>query len=547
MKWIVNKKKCVAGVALAAAGVVTVSTVVLAMGPGGGGPGGPGGMGAMGDVEIGQSVISVKLTTPTTGSLSRDTEFIGTIEPAESVSVYPEVSAKVTAVYFSAGDTVQAGDLLFEMDDSDAQLSYEIAQASYNQQVISADTTLGSDYESRLISAKSQLESAQQNLNNARLQLKDYNDGYDDSLLSAEKRRDQAETAMKEAETAWENAKDDPDVSEEEKQELYNAFAEAEAEYSMYRNAVNELEDDDDSEARSLRNSYRNAQTSYQQALDNYNLVAGASLEDTQKATEASLKSAELSLEQSASQLDKYKVYAPIGGIIESSAVSEHEYASTQTAAFVIANREDNLSVTFNATADAATALSIGDTVTVSKGGNDYAATITSIETKADESSGLFPIEAQLQEIDGSLLSGVSVKVTAATAKAENAMLIDVDNVYYEDGQPYVFTYADGVAHRTDIETGMSTSEQIVVESGLEPDSQIITTWHPDLADGVSVQLAEGQAAPEAAGEAGSDPLPSGEDAPAPQAPEGAAPADPGEDTAKAESASEVQSNTEEE
>ena len=35
MKWIVNKKKCVAGVALAAAGVVTVSTVVLAMGPGG--------------------------------------------------------------------------------------------------------------------------------------------------------------------------------------------------------------------------------------------------------------------------------------------------------------------------------------------------------------------------------------------------------------------------------------------------------------------------------------------------------------------------------
>ena len=54
------------------------------------------------------------------------------------------------------------------------------------KQVISADTTLGSSYESRLISAKSQLESAQQNLNNARLQLKDYNDGYDDSLLSAE-------------------------------------------------------------------------------------------------------------------------------------------------------------------------------------------------------------------------------------------------------------------------------------------------------------------------------------------------------------------------
>ena len=450
-------------------------------------------MGDVGNVEIGESIISVKLTTPTTGSLSRETEFIGTIEPADSVSVYPELSAKVTAVYFEAGDTVQAGDLLFEMDDSDAQLSYEIAQASYEQQVISADTTLGSDYESRLISAKSQLDSAQQSLNNARLELKDYNDGYDDSLLNAEKRRDQAETDMNEAEKAYEAAKNDPETSDEELQDLLDEYTAAEQEYLMYRNAVNELEDDDDSEARSLRNSYRNAQTAYQEALDNYNLVAGESLEDTQKATEASLKSAELSLQQSASELDKYKVYAPISGIIESKSVNEHEYTSTQTAAFVIANREDNMSVTFNATADAATALSIGDTITVSKGGNDYTAIITSIETKADESSGLFPVEAQLQENDGSLLSGVSVKVTAATARVENALLIDVDNVYYEDGQPYVFTYSDGIAHRTDIETGMSTSDQIVVESGLDLDSQIITTWHPDLADGVSVQLAEGQ------------------------------------------------------
>ena len=189
--------------------------------------------------------------------------------------------------------------------------------------------------------------------------------------------------------------------------------------------------------------------------------------------------------------------YSPIDGVIEASSVNEHENASTQTAAFTISNK-NQMSVTFNATADAATALSIGDEVTVQKSGNDYTAIITSIDSKADEGTGLFPVEAQIQDDGGALLSGVTVKVSAATQRAENALLVPIDSVYYEDGQAYVFTYADGEAHRTDFETGMSNSETVVALSGLDENSRIITTWHPDLKDGAKVQLAEGQADPEA-------------------------------------------------
>lgn len=44
----------------------------------------------------------------------------------------------------------------------------------------------------------------------------------------------------------------------------------------------------------------------------------------------------------------------------------------------------------------------------------------------------------------------------------------------------------------------MSNSETVVALSGLDENSRIITTWHPDLKDGAKVQLAEGQADPEA-------------------------------------------------
>ena len=44
----------------------------------------------------------------------------------------------------------------------------------------------------------------------------------------------------------------------------------------------------------------------------------------------------------------------------------------------------------------------------------------------------------------------------------------------------------------------MTSSDEVGVESGLDMDSQIITTWHPDLKDGASVTLANGQTDPQA-------------------------------------------------
>ena len=478
--------------------IVLVSSVVFAAGPGGGGAGGPGGGpggrgGNMGAVEMSESVINVKLQTPEIGSLSRDTEFIGKIEPSETVNVYPEVSSKVTKIYVEAGDTVEAGQLLFEMDDSDAQLSYQQAQLSYESTQVSTSTNLGSSYDSRIISAESSLKNAQQSLNSARQNLRDYNDGYQDDLVRAESARDKAYEEYMAAQQAYDAIED---KQSEEGKAAWAALDEAEGKYTLARGDVVDLENDEDTEARSLRNAYRNAQNSYETALKNYQLATGLSYEDAEAAAEVQLKSANLTLEQRAKDLSKYKIYAPIGGVIESKNVSLYESPGMQSAAYTISNKE-MMSVSFNATADGAAALSLGDTITVTKGGKDYQATIFEIDTKANESTGLFPVKAQLEQVDGSILSGVTVKVTASTAKAEDAMLIPVDLIYYDEGQAYVYTYQDGKAVRTDIETGMSTSETTVVESGLTKDSLLITTWHPDLADGVSVNLAEGVTLPE--------------------------------------------------
>ena len=56
----------------------------------------------------------------------------------------------------------------------------------------------------------------------------------------------------------------------------------------------------------------------------------------------------------------------------------------------------------------------------------------------------------------GMLQTGLSVKVTATTGKAQQSLLLPQENIYYEDGEAYVYLNVDGTAVRTPIVTGRS-------------------------------------------------------------------------------------------
>lgn len=506
MEWNEKKRKLSVGAILVGVGAIAVTTVVMAAGGGpggGGGMGGPGG-GGMAAAEKSASIITVKLAAPTIGSLTRNTEFIGKIEAADAISVYPETNGKISKLYYEQGDYVEAGDLLMTLDTSDlefsmqkAEASYASAIASYESSVASANKTLGSDYTSKIISAENSLEQSENSYRSARLKYKQDVDSEDDNIDRLMEIKDNAETALDDALAAYNDARknsSDADFIEEKRQEYVNAR-------DIYNNAANAYSEalgDYDDETSALATTKNNAYKSLVQAQEQLELTMGDAYTEQKAVIEAQLKSAKLSLEASQlnleeaqRNLDKASVYAPVSGKIQTCDAKEYSMASTNSAAFTILN-DDTVQLTFNASSDGASALNVGDTLTVSRGGDTYEATITEIETEADANSGLFPIKASLPE-GANLLPGVTVKVSAATAKAENALLVPIDNVYYDGDQPYVFTYEDGKAVRKDLVTGMSDESTIVAEEGLQPSSLIITTWHPDLADGADVLLAEGQ------------------------------------------------------
>ena len=451
--------------------------------------------------------IRAETITPQVGDLELTTAFVGTVEPDELVSVYPKVSGTVLTTYFQVGDTVKKGDLLFEIDPTDIQLSVDVAQAQLMAAQAQMDQALGSTWDLQMAQLESQVKQAQQSYSQARQSLRDYNDGNEDDMdklweqLEDVKANREATEKLVEAKrqeiadlqaAGGAGSKDWADAQAEFSR-LNSTLTQLESTQSMLQANYNELDDDESATHSSLRSAVRNAQIVYDSATQIYELTKGEAHSDAIKVAQANLGSATASFNAQAQQLEYTKVYAPIDGVIEQCSVTEQGNASPASAAYTVSNKS-TITVTFYVPNSAVESMRIGDSVTVENGQRTYEGSLTEVGTMVDPQTGLFKVKAVVNCDDNSLLTGLSVKIDASTAKAQQAMLLPQEVVYYEDGQAYVYTAEDGAAVQTFIQVGISNEEMVEVVSGLSSDSQVISTWDPNLTDGAAVTLVEAAA-----------------------------------------------------
>lgn len=169
-----KKKKIIVGAAV----VIVLAAGAFVFLKGGskqaGGPGGKGGPG--GGMTQRAAITVVKASEPTTGDLSLTTGLTGTVEAADVVYIYAKASGDVTAVHVKAGDMVEQGQVLCEID---------------TEQVDSARNSMES--------AKVKLSEAESNLNRMKIL-------YDGGDLS-DQEYEQYTNSLKSAQLQYESAK----------------------------------------------------------------------------------------------------------------------------------------------------------------------------------------------------------------------------------------------------------------------------------------------------------------------------------------------------
>jgi len=407
--------------------------------------------------------IVVDTMTPVVGSIYVTGEFVGTVEPSQQVSVYPKASGEVLNTYYNVGDMVEKGAVLLQINSSTLQNTIAQTQASLSTSA-----------------AKAQL-----NLEMAEKDLENYysgvEEGYNSALLSAEATVESAEKKVELASsnlwsqrhtyTSAKNGETDTDYSDQELQALKDKISQLEIELESAQLSLEQAE-------ANLEAVKKQVQEKADSAVDS---VALAELN-------ADLTQQYLALEQLESQLSDYSVTAPISGVIEQREIDPYDMASTASAVYVISNK-DAMTVSFNVSETTLSYMRVGDTVTVDKNGNTCTGYITEVASMVDSSSGLFTIKATVETSSFELLSGSTVKIYATTQKVEDEMLVQIDSIYYEDGNPYVYVYENGTAVQRFVETGISDDSQIQILSGLSYSDQVISTWSSHLANGAEVVL----------------------------------------------------------
>lgn len=246
----------------------------------------------------------------------------------------------------------------------------------------------------------------------------------------------------------------------------------------------------------SARNSMESAQVNLAQAQNNLNrmqvLYQGGDLSAQEyEQYSNSVKTARLQYESAKMAYDRQVEYstvtAPIGGRIESCDVEVYDRVSQSGQLCVIAG-EGESRITFFVTQRMMTNIREGDEVEISKNGNIYKGQISEISSMVDEASGLFKVKARVENTE-EIAIGSTVKLSLVTERAEDAMLVPVDALYYSGGDGYVYQYQDGIAKMTPVEVGLYDSEYAQILSGLNGDELVVSTWSSNLYEGAKIRL----------------------------------------------------------
>ena len=232
-----------------------------------------------------------------------------------------------------------------------------------------------------------------------------------------------------------------------------------------------------------------NANLSRQRALFAAGDIASAVYEQA----DMQAKSARIQYEQAKLnydyQMEFSNITAPISGTVEQCDVEVHDNVAQQSMICVISGAGSK-AITFSVTEKVVDQMAVGDGVTIEKNGKEYQGSITEISSMIDAATGLFKIKASVENGDA-LPTGSAVSLYVVSDRADQAMSIPVDAIYYSGGDAYVYTYDNGVVHHLPVEVGIYDSERAQILSGIDSEALIITTWSSELLEGAQVQLAK--------------------------------------------------------
>ncbi len=452
------------------------------------------------------NAIEVVTARPETMDIENTMDFVGTLSAADSVNVMPKMSAEVSNIAVKPGDSVTAGQVLFTMSTEDLDNQMALSELALLAAQLNYEMTTG-------ITLPKNENSAYIAYDNARDSYDDAEDAYEDLVNNSDDHLEAMDLQIQAAKTNLENeavnlygagttsaqaiALAQKDLQDAITSGVDADIAAAQATYDKLKG----LQTIYDASVAS-KTSYQGSLTQANAVLDSsergydsakiaYESVSGEAREIQEDLAEIQLNQAQINYQSALDQLGNATVTAPIDGVVLSLSVSLGNAPAMNSAVAVIGS-PSSMELSFGVPVAYYTDVLTGSDIAVSAADQTSPGTISEITHMVQQGSGVFNVKAQTVNPGGTWLSGTSATVTLTTERAQNALAVPVDCVRFESGNPYVYINDGGFAKKVFITLGITDEQYYEILDGLSASDRVITTWHPNLTDGVELSDEQG-------------------------------------------------------
>ncbi|MBC7798732.1 MAG: efflux RND transporter periplasmic adaptor subunit, partial [Pyrinomonadaceae bacterium] len=383
-------------------------------------------------------------------------EATGTLASDAQTDVAPAVGGKIVQVNFDIGSYVQKGSVLVQLDDRDARIRLEQANAQVEQ-------------------ANAQVRQAQANVDQAiaslrqtqaRLNVKDgeiFNIETFSQVRSINAQLELAEKELRRAERLLETgdvARTIYDQRKSQRDALLGQLAEARSNAAVAVKAID-----------TARAQVETART----AVGNARAAVTAAQANTETARKA---------------ISDATVFAPISGFISERIADVGEFAATNTKVATIL-RTSVLRLRIDVPEQSIGKVAVGQSVSIQTSAypdRNFAGTIVRIAPSVNATSRVLSVEAEVENVSGLLKPGQFATVRITQSKPEPAIMLPASAVRADGENNKVFVIKDGVAEERQVQVGLLENNLIEIKQGVQENETVATSNLEKLGDGVLVR-----------------------------------------------------------
>lgn len=383
-------------------------------------------------------------------------EATGSLASDAQTDVAPTVGGKVVAVNFDVGSYVNRGDVLVRLDDRDARIRLEQAQAAVDQQLANVRT------------AEANVRQAEANVRQTQSRLGLTEGSTFDIETFSQVRATQAQLDLAEKELRrFERLLETGDVS----RSAYDTRV-------AQRNQLRAQLDESRSTAAVAVSSIRTAQAA-QNAAQQQVGAARAAVENSR----TQIASAEKAIADTI-------IRAPISGSVLERNADLGEFAATTNKIATLV-RTNPIRARIDIPESEIGSARVGSSISLTTSAypeRQFGGTIVRVIPGLNQQSRVLIAEAEINNIDGLLKPGQFATVRVLLPETRQAVLVPARAVRSEGTTSRIFVVRDGRAEERLVQTGETENDLIEVRGNIQPGESVATSNLESVIDGIQVR-----------------------------------------------------------